>query len=214
MFHILYKTTNLINSKYYIGIHQIEDWLVGDTYLGSGKLLQKAIRKYGKSNFSKETICVCPTREYARQLEKLIVNKELVKNSKCYNLAIGGDGGILGRKITPEHRARLSEVRTRMNREQGHPNKGKRHKPETIERMKRAKRNISLETRVKLGIASRNRSPEANARIAAGLKGQKRSQESRRRMSVAAKVGWKRRKALRQLAQTGLFPLPSGAPIP
>ena len=40
---IVYKTTNLINSKIYIGVHKVVT--PDDTYLGSGKLIKKAIKK-------------------------------------------------------------------------------------------------------------------------------------------------------------------------
>lgn len=45
--YYLYKTTNLINHKYYIGVHYSED-IDNDDYLGSGKHLKSAIKKYGK----------------------------------------------------------------------------------------------------------------------------------------------------------------------
>lgn len=42
-FYTIYKTVNLINSKYYIGKHETDDPY--DRYLGSGILLQAAIKK-------------------------------------------------------------------------------------------------------------------------------------------------------------------------
>ena len=44
-FHFIYKTTNLINSKYYIGMHSTSN--LKDGYLGSGKYLRSSIKKYG-----------------------------------------------------------------------------------------------------------------------------------------------------------------------
>ena len=49
---IIYKTTNLVNGKIYIG----KDKNNNPSYLGSGKILKLAIKKYGKENFTKETI--------------------------------------------------------------------------------------------------------------------------------------------------------------
>jgi len=54
MHHYLYKTINLINSKYYIGVHSTND--LSDGYIGTGKLLRWAIKKYGKENFKNEVI--------------------------------------------------------------------------------------------------------------------------------------------------------------
>ena len=57
MIGYIYKTTNLINGKIYIGQHKSSSF---DTnYYGSGKLLIKALKKYGKENFKIELIEGC-----------------------------------------------------------------------------------------------------------------------------------------------------------
>ena len=48
MFYTIYKVTNKLNSKYYIGKHQTLD--LDDGYMGSGKLIRYAVKKYGKDN--------------------------------------------------------------------------------------------------------------------------------------------------------------------
>jgi len=65
---ILYKTTNLINNKTYIGIHQTND--LNDGYLGSGIAFKKALKKYGKENFFREIIETCSSFDELLEKEK------------------------------------------------------------------------------------------------------------------------------------------------
>ena len=88
-FHILYKTTNLINGKYYIGIHSTND--LNDGYLGSGYLLWKAIDKYGSHNFKCEHLKLFKSRSELLRAERIWVNKSFVKSDLNYNVTLGGN---------------------------------------------------------------------------------------------------------------------------
>lgn len=55
MYGYIYKTTNLQNGMIYIGQKKSVKFL-GHSYLGSGKLLRKAIKKYGRNNFVVELL--------------------------------------------------------------------------------------------------------------------------------------------------------------
>jgi group I intron endonuclease len=85
---IIYKTTNLINGKFYVG----KDERNKNDYLGSGLNLHRAIKKYGKENFIKETIEICSTREELIEREKYWI-KETNAQELGYNIADGGWGG-------------------------------------------------------------------------------------------------------------------------
>ena len=85
---IIYKTTNLINGKIYIG----KDKHNNDKYLGSGKILKQAIVKYGKDNFVKEVIEECENEKTWLEREVYWINYfNSIKEG--YNIALGGNGG-------------------------------------------------------------------------------------------------------------------------
>jgi hypothetical protein len=112
MFYLVYKTTNLIDGKYYVGCHQSES--LDDGYIGSGKHLKRAVKKYGKENFKREILYQASSKEEMFQLEKSIVSESLVNDPMSYNLKIGGSGGnpgivgaFSGRKHTNETKEKI-----------------------------------------------------------------------------------------------------------
>jgi hypothetical protein len=92
-FHYIYKSINLINGKYYIGMHSTND--INDGYIGSGKRLWYSIKKYGKENFKTEIIEMLPNRNSLKEREKEIVNEDVLKDSSCMNMMRGGQGGFI-----------------------------------------------------------------------------------------------------------------------
>lgn len=91
-YFIIYKTTNILNGKYYIGKHKTNN--LDDKYLGSGIALQGAIKKYGRKNFIKEILFLFDTEEEMNLKESEIVNEAFCSNRNNYNLALGGQGGV------------------------------------------------------------------------------------------------------------------------
>ena len=91
-YHYLYKTTNLKNGKFYVGIHSTND--LNDGYLGSGKYLRNSIYKYGEENFKREILEFFESRIKLFEREKNLVNEDLIKDPMCMNLRIGGEGGL------------------------------------------------------------------------------------------------------------------------
>lgn len=89
-FHFLYKVTNIINGRYYIGVHNTAD--LGDGYKGSGNILAEAFRKYGKKSFQREIMNFFNSAKEAFDAEAQIVNKDLINDPLCYNVSVGGKG--------------------------------------------------------------------------------------------------------------------------
>lgn len=165
-YHFIYKTTNILTGKYYVGIHSTSN--LKDGYLGSGKRLRYNIRKYGEENFKIEILEYFSTRESLVDREKEIVNENLLRDPMCMNLKLGGVGGctdevqkirsfagskqlqikLQDRIFYDTWKSKVSEGVKRSYKEGrvGHKfggfNKGDKHKQETIEKMKGHDRQI------------------------------------------------------------------------
>ena len=90
MKHIVYRITNTINGRYYIGAHSTDD--VNDDYMGSGELIKKAIEKYGVSSFIKEVLFEAASAQEMYEKEKELV-VTIHDDPISYNMNGGGKGG-------------------------------------------------------------------------------------------------------------------------
>lgn len=94
MIGIIYKTTNLINLKIYIGSDTKNNGNGDPGYLGSGLLLKKSIEKYGVENFKKEVIDECYTMDELKNSETKNIKLHNSNNRKIgYNISSGYWGG-------------------------------------------------------------------------------------------------------------------------
>jgi len=97
--HYLYKITNLVNQKLYIGVTKNPKTRKEKHFAksGEGRLVNKAVTKYGKENFTFEIICT-GSKEYIYALEPKAI--ELYKSNATtghgYNLC---DGGIINNQV-------------------------------------------------------------------------------------------------------------------
>jgi group I intron endonuclease len=96
----IYLTTNLINGKQYVGSHNGDKY---DSYLGSGKNIIKAIKKYGRKNFKREILESC-NPENNLLLEEKYISKYNTLIPNGYNISPSGGHGLNGKisKISRE----------------------------------------------------------------------------------------------------------------
>ena len=140
MFYLIYKTTNTIDGKFYIGCHQTDN--IDDGYYGSGKYLKRAIKKYGTDAFIREILYKFNNKEDMFNKEREIVNEDLVKDDISYNLKIGGSGGnpgivgaFSGRKHSEETKEKqrqksLQQITSESKRKKSSENNWARRNPE------------------------------------------------------------------------------------
>jgi len=90
-YHYVYKTTCKVTGKYYIGMHSTDN--LEDGYVGSGKILWYSINKHGKDNHVCEILEFLPDRITLRLREAALITETCLKDPKCMNIKLGGDGG-------------------------------------------------------------------------------------------------------------------------
>lgn len=162
-YNFVYITTNLINKKFYIGIHSTDD--LDDGYLGSGKSLKYSIKKYGKENFKREFLEFCDTKKEAALKEEELVNTILLENPNCMNLRTGGT-------YAPES------------------NFGSKRSDETKLKMSKWKRSAELGKKISEKLTGRVFTKEHREAVSKSRIGIKPSDETRSKMSQA-KMGIK-----------------------
>ena len=132
--YCIYKITNLINGKTYIGQHKYKK--LNDSYMGSGVYLAKAKKKYGIENFKKEILYSrIQYKETADDMERFAIAKERSIGKAEYNIANGGEGyggWNKGIPISNKQKMKLSKI-----------NKGRKLSEKTKRKMSEARKGKS-----------------------------------------------------------------------
>lgn len=217
---VIYKVTNLVNEKIYIGQTVYPLAVRKSKHIHSAKIksphyFHRAIKKYGADAFIWETICLCRSKDEADIKECEFIKFFNTKGLLGYNMTDGG-GGTVGFHLSEETRNKLRLA-----------NIGKHPSAETLIKMSEGQKGqiISDVTREKLRLRMTGvtLSIETRAKISATLmgkyKGEKNpnygkhpSEETREKISKALKgkpgtfLGKKHTKESREkisIAQTG-----------
>lgn len=206
MFRYIYKITNVLNGKIYIGQHSTEN--LEDNYMGSGKRLNLAKEKYGIENFKKEILAfVDGTAEELDAAEVFFIQhyREKVGVENCYNITNGGQSwNVSGLKWYNDgeteilsiecpngfKKGRLSVSSEKTKRKIMESHKGYKHflghqhSDETKRKMSEAHKGKSTWNKGK------THSDETKRKMSEARRGKKLSDESKRKMSEA-KIGKK-----------------------
>lgn len=185
----IYITVNNVNEKMYLGMHT--GW--SKTYLGSGRLLKQAIKKYGKDNFTRYIIDTATTPNELIDLEHhyitTVFGEDLTGNDCWYNLNNNKQRGGLNswQWLTEEERA--SRVNSHIAR-----TKGVKRTEEQLRLMSKitSERMSNPEERLKTSIATKRamKDPKVRKAISEGKKGKRMNltEEQRQRMRDRGKV--------------------------
>jgi hypothetical protein len=142
----VYKTTNLLNGKVYVGQRKGE---FDANYYGSGFILKQAIRKEGVNNFKIEVMGYNITKEQQNELERQFISecRKVLGRENVYNITDGGEGFV--GKHTKET---ISKMKRHVKTQEHKNNIGKAHLGvsagmrfySTEERLKRSKKLLGV----------------------------------------------------------------------
>ena len=196
----VYKITNTVNNKAYIGIsiHEPIKGRIKDHLSGKGnRIIANAVKKYGRDAFTYEILEADVFDEFLTRLEVAYIANYNTVAPYGYNLTYGGEVAKAvsdesrqkmsetrkGKRFSKEHRRKLSEAR-----------KGKKRKPFSAEHCRKLSeankgKTRSAETRRKMSEAQKGKtlSAEHRCKMSEALKGRKISAEHCRKLSEANK---------------------------
>ncbi len=178
MYYYLYKITNKINGKIYIGVHKAKK--INDGYMGSGKVIRSAIEKHGVENFEKEILEFFDDRTSMYDREKEVVNAEFLMREDTYNLRRGGTGGFDFINETG-----VSKFRGKIHTEETCRAIGQKRK-QAVEAGTFVYKPLSAETKTKI----------SEKKLGQKYKSKPKSEEHRQKLAESIKRVWAQRKSV------------------
>lgn len=182
--HYLYKITNRLNNKVYIGqtVDAVKRW---GAHKSKSKIdspvqyVSRAIAKYGIENFVYEVIAMCKTQEDTDETESVLITQYNSRNKQFgYNVKPGGNVAPQSEETKEKIRqATINQIATK-----GHPAQGIKRTPEQIQTLIQARKDNPVEYTDEI----RKNMSEAHIGI-------KDSEETKQRKSESAKSAWTKR---------------------
>ena len=216
MFYI-YRITNLVNGKTYIGQHKYKK--LDDNYMGSGTYLARAKKKYGIENFKKEILYSnIQYKETADDMERFAIAKERAIGKGEYNLADGGGGpsglpawnkGKKGVQVAWNKGVPMSEEQKKKCSE---ALKGKPSSRKGVSLSEEEKTYISIKTKEAMTEDVRKKISEKKKGKPSQMKGKHHTEESKQKMRESHKgqVAWNKGVPMSDEQKTHLSELNKG----
>ena len=174
MYGYIYETTNIVNGMKYIGKHKATTF-EGTKYLGSGKALRNAIKKYGRENFIVKLIEECNTETELIEREIYYINqRNAVKDRNYYNIIYDSSGGDVIQFLPFERQQQIHKDHSIMMQ-------SFRHSEESKQLMSRQRKGhpVSAETKQRISLSNMGK-----------RKGRTETAETKQKHSIA-RLGYK-----------------------
>jgi hypothetical protein len=176
---VIYKITNIINNKIYIG----QDKNNRVNYLGSGDLIKLSIKKYGKENFTKEILRICESQDELNYYEKHYISSyNSTDKTVGYNISFGGTNGTMfNRQHSYETKQKMSV--SHLGKEKSDKHKENISKSLTGKKMSDETKQKMSNSNLYIGKQKGGLSEETKLKISKSKTGKKMTDEVKKKMS-------------------------------
>jgi hypothetical protein len=185
-YHIVYLTTNIVNQKIYVGVHSTNN--LNDRYLGSGKTMRSAIKKFGENNFKRIILYQCLSRQDACIIENQIIDQYFINRKDIYNIMLGG-GNLYG-----THNETTKNIISLKNKGLIRSDEFKNKVSKTLTGIKRGPMSTEHKKNVGASISKstkgKSKSAEHIAKVKAAITGLKATESAKENMRIARNLFW------------------------